>query len=63
MAETKTTATIEEYLEIIYMMTAEGKIVKGAPCGNYWRLAPHGDGDFASNDARWIDQTGCEKAS
>lgn len=30
MQETKTTATIEEYLEIIYMMAAEGRIVKGA---------------------------------
>lgn len=31
MAETiKTTPTTEEYLEIIYMMAAEGKVVKGA---------------------------------
>lgn len=30
MHETKTTATIEEYLEIIYMMAAENRVVKGA---------------------------------
>ena len=30
MSDTKTTPTIEEYLEVIYMMAAEGKVVKGA---------------------------------